>query len=123
MKEAKFGEFFRACRLRKEIPLRSFCRDNGFDAANISRLERGRISPPTSRQKLEEYANALGLKMGSDEWLEFYDLAAAERGRIPADILNDRQLLPKLPLVFRTLRGEKVSGKKLDDLIKRIREA
>jgi len=123
MSAEEFGRFFRKCRTRLGLTLRSFCRANGFDAANISRLERGQIPPPASRKKLEEYARALRLKDDSDEWLDFFDLAAAASGKIPADIMSDRQLVLKLPLVFRTLRGEKVSREQLDGLIERLRKA
>ena len=119
----EFGAFFRSCRIRLGLTLRAFCSANGFDAANISRLERGVMAPPSSREKLEEYARSLKIESGSNEWYEFFDLAAAASGRIPADLMNDKQLIPKLPLVFRTLRGGKVTRKQLDGLIERIRRA
>ena len=87
------------------------------------RVERGRLPPPESDEKLTAYAKALRLKRGSSEWFEFFDCAAAERGRFPRDILSDDELLAKLPVLFRTLRGAKVDGAKLDELIERIREA
>lgn len=118
-----FGAFFRECRVRQGVTLRAFCRKHGLDAANISRLERGQVQPPTSREKLEEYAEALGLERESDEWTEFLDLAAVSSGRLPEDILSDEELLPKLPLVFRTLRGDKVTREELDALIERVRKA
>ena len=118
-----FGRFFRECRMRLGVTLRSFCRKHGFDAANISRLERGQMSPPGSRRKLEEYARALGLKAQSEEWFDFFDLAAAASGRIPPDLLSDQKLIPKLPLVFRTLRGGKVTPEQLNRLIERVRKA
>ena len=118
-----FGAFFRECRVRQGITLRAFCRQHGFDAANISRLERGQMQPPGSREKLEEYAVALGLEPDTDDWIEFFDRAAASSGRLPADLMSDEELLPKLPLVFRTLRGEKATREQLDALIERIRKA
>ena len=123
MTPRNFGAFFRACRIRQGLTLRAFCRANSYDAANISRLERGEMAPTSSREKLEQYARTLNLESGSDEWFEFLDLAAAATGKIPADLADDKELLDKLPLVFRTLRGEKVSGKKLKELIERIRKA
>ena len=119
----KFGEFFRAMRAKRRLSLREFCLANGFDPGNLSRLERGLLPPPESREKLETYAKALRLKKGSDEWYTFFDLAAAERGRIPEDVLSDGELVSKLPVLFRTLRGQRVDDEALDDLVERIRRA
>jgi hypothetical protein len=86
-------------------------------------MERGLLPPPRAHDKLEEYASALGLKKGSDQWYEFFDLAAADAGRIPKDLLSDKEVVEKLPVVFRTLRGEKISDANLDALIEKIRRA
>lgn len=119
----KFGEFFKTVRARHNISLREFCLENGFDPGNISRLERGLLSPPESHDKLEAYAKCLGIKKGSDDWYTFFDLAAAERGRIPDDVLNDEEIVDKLPVLFRTLRGQRVDDEDLEDLVQRIRRA
>lgn len=118
-----FGDFFRQLRAERRLALREFCLKHGFDPGNISKLERGLLPPPQSEEKLGEYAKALGLKEGSDEWYEFFDLAAASNGKIPSDVLSDKELAAKLPVFFRTLRRQKVSDKKLDDLAERIRRA
>lgn len=118
-----FGELFRSLRARSRISLREFCVANGFDPANISRLERGLMPPPESTEKLEAYAKALRVKKGSDDWYTFFDLAAAERGRIPKDVLNDEEVVEMLPVLFRTLRGQRVDDEALDDLVERIRRA
>jgi transcriptional regulator with XRE-family HTH domain len=118
-----FGASFRALRAQAGLSLREFCVENGFDPGNISRLERGLVPPPESREKLDQYARALRLRKGSDEWYTFYDLAAAERGRIPEDVLKDEDLVERLPVLFRTLRGQRVDEAALDDLIERIRKA
>jgi len=81
------------------------------------------MQAPTNRDKLEDYARALGIELNSDESVEFFDLAALSSGRVPEDLLSDEELLPKLPLVFRTLRGDKVTRKQLDALIERVRKA
>ena len=118
-----FGTFFREMRGKAGLSLREFCLENGFDPGNISRLERGLLPPPESHEKLDQYAKALGVKKGSDDWYTFYDLAAAERGRIPKDVLNDEEIVERLPVLFRTLRGQRVDDEALDDLIERIRRA
>jgi transcriptional regulator with XRE-family HTH domain len=118
---ATFGSYFKELRLRSGWTLRRFCETNGYDPGNISRLERGIFPPPESPQKLREYANALGLAEGRDEWIEFFDRAAAARGQIPADLQADKELVARLPVLFRTLRGQKVTPEKLDKLVKMIR--
>jgi len=56
-----------------------------------------------------------------DDWYQFFDLAAAESGKIPKDILSDEEVVEKLPILFRTLRGKKVSDEKLNKLVRKIR--
>jgi len=116
-----FGEYFKAKRIDKGFTLREFCKKHGLDPGNISKLERGLLPPPASREKLEEYATFLGLKKGSDEWLEFFDRAAASRGELPKDFLDDDEVLKALPVIFRTIRGKKVSREMLNELIDKIR--
>ncbi len=116
-----FGAYFRELRTQKGWTLRRFCHENGFDPGNISRLERGVFPPPESAGKLLEYAKALELKEGGEEWLEFFDRAAAARGRLPADLQEDESLIGRLPILFRTLRGRKVTQEKLDQLVGLIR--
>lgn len=118
---ATFGSFFKEIRTRKGWSLRPFCEANGYDPGNISRLERGVFPPPESPQKLREYAKALALKEGSEEWIEFFDRAAAARGQLPADLQSDEKLVSHLPVLFRTLRGKKVTPEKLDQLAELIR--
>ena len=77
--------------------------------------------PPESPQKMREYAKALGLKEGSEEWIGFFDRAAAARGQLPADLQADEKLVGRLPLLFRTLRGRKVTPENLDQLVEMIR--
>jgi transcriptional regulator with XRE-family HTH domain len=119
-----FGDFFgRIRRDSQKLSLREFCSRNGFDPGNLSRLERGRIPPPKSRDVLEGYAYALGLEEGSSDWYSFFDLAALSRGELPEDLMENEEVLDKLPILFRTLRGDPVDGKKLDELIELIRKA
>jgi transcriptional regulator with XRE-family HTH domain len=118
---ATFGSYFKELRTRKGWPLRRFCEAKGYDPGNISRLERGLFPPPESPQKLREYAKALDLKEGSEEWIEFFDRAAAARGEIPADLQADESLVGRLPLLFRTLRGRKITPERLDQLVEIIR--
>ncbi len=122
MSRNAFGALLKQLRIDRKLTLREFCHRNGFDPGNYSRLERGVFNPPQDRQKLEQYAKALGLCPGEDDWLEFFDTAAASRGEIPEDLLSDDEVVRKLPILFRTLRAKPVSPDNLDELVDRIRK-
>lgn len=118
-----FGDMFKELRIARRVTLRAFCLEHGLDPGNTSKLERGRLAPPDSDQALAQYADWLGLENGSEERTRFFDLAKAERGRIPADLLEDEELVEKLPVLFRMIRGTKPYNDGLDDLIEKIRKA
>ncbi len=118
---ARFGAFFKSRRHRNKLTLREFCKKAGADPANISRMEKGTLPPPKKREILERYAQALGIQLGSDEWYEFFDLAAADKGIIPKDIMEDAELVKALPVFFRTLRGQKPTPDEMKRVAERIR--
>ena len=117
-----FGGFFKKKRIESGLTLREFCRRNGFDPGNISRLERGILAPPKSEETKTRYADALGIKKGTDDWLEFCDHAAAESGKLPDDISEDEYLLKHLPVLFRTIRDAKLSEEEIRKLIDIVRK-
>lgn len=119
----QFGSYFKD--LRREntgLSLRKFCEKNGYDPGNLSKLERGKLKPPKSRDKLSDYAEALNLEEGSEEWMNFFDLAHACRGDVPEEVLEDEEVVEKLPVLFRTLRGDRVDEEELDRLVEIIRK-
>jgi transcriptional regulator with XRE-family HTH domain len=118
-----FGEYAKKKRLGLGISLRQFCRDNNLDWAYISRVERGVLAPPKSREVQERYARALKLEEGSEDWQTFVDLAAICAGNIPERIMSDKELVAKLPLIFRTIHGQELSPERLRQLAETIRKA
>ncbi|MEX0866675.1 MAG: helix-turn-helix transcriptional regulator [Pirellulales bacterium] len=119
---SRFGDLIKEYRLEAGLSLREFCAQNGLDAGNHSKLERGRFAPPEGDERIRVYAKALGLTPGDDKYMALFDAAAAERGRIPSDIMSDAEVVNKLPLLFRTIRSEQQSGSiDLDKLIERIK--
>jgi transcriptional regulator with XRE-family HTH domain len=119
----KFAEMLKRIRLEKKITLREFCLQHGFDPGNYSKLERGLFPPPESHEQLERYATALEIEPGSDAWYEFFDAAAVGRGMIPKHVLNDAEVVDKLPVLFRTMRDKPLTPEQLDRLIDKIRRS
>jgi len=119
----KFGDYFKELRLRSKMTLRHFCEKNQFDPGNISKLERNILPAPSAEEKLNNYARALGIKAGDDEYLTFFDLARASR-LIGTDIHNitDAELLNMLPVLFRTLDNKEITAEKLERIINIIKD-
>jgi transcriptional regulator with XRE-family HTH domain len=114
---------FKRLRAERRITLREFCLKNKYDPGNISKLERGRLAPPQSEEKLAEYARALGVQAGSAQEREFIDLGLACAGQIPDEIMSDEELVAHLPLFLRTVKGKKISQETLNELIEVIRRS
>lgn len=112
-----FGEFFRSKRIALGFTLRSFCERYGFDPAYISRIETDLLTPPQDKDKLSALAKALGIKEGSTDWVDFFDLAYLAKGKVPLDILASEKAQKFLPLLFRTARGQRLSKKRLQELV------
>lgn len=118
----EFGNFFNKLRIRSGLTLRKFCEVIEEDPANISRLERGLIRAPKSPKKLKFYADSLGLEPNSDEFNQFMELGEISNKTYGIDHIENEELLQKLPVFLRTLNNKGLDEKKLDDLIKSIRE-
>ena len=117
-----FGRFFKQKRIELGLPLREFCRINGFDPGNISKLERGLLPPPQKKEKRLQYAAVLGIKEGTDDWLVFCDLATTSVGKIPQDIASDEELMNALPALFRSIRRKPLEEEDLRKLTESIRQ-
>lgn len=118
-----FGQHLKELRISKKITLRRFCLENGFDPSNLSKIERGVLSPPKDEAILKSYAKALDIEENSDEWYEFLDMAEVENGDIPHDLVEEKELIGKLPLLFRTIRGGKTPQDKLKILLNIVKSA
>ncbi len=123
MNTQNFGEFFRSKRISLGLTLRAFCLKYNLDAGNISRLERNILPPSLDNEKLAALARALQIKRDTEEWVLFHDLAHTAKGQIPKDIINNTEATQYLPLLFRTIRGKKLSKDKLKNLIQLLRKS
>lgn len=117
----KFGAFIQEARIEARLTLRSFCRILGLDPGNWSKVERGLLAPPKRKRELKKIAEVLKFKEGSEKWHELFDLASISF--IPEDFLDDQSLIEKLPVFFRTLRGEKPAKKELLSLLNKIKKS
>lgn len=115
-----FGEYFKQKRIELGVSLREFCRNHGLDHGNISKLERGRLTPPQNDDLLNKYA--LYLQLTADEQETFKELAKIGNKQIP-EYLSDEETLAKLPVFFRALRGTELTEDKLQNLIEMIRKS
>ena len=107
---ALFGQYFKKMRQKRGLTLRKFCFKHGIDPGNISKLERGIISPPRSREKLEEYAGdkpRIYFPLGFDEKEDkvFIELKKmmywkGKKGKkFPPIILCPRKLIHEIRLI------------------------
>lgn len=116
-----FGEYIKHLRIARRITLRDFCRQAGMDPSNWSKVERGILSAPKSNEVLSEIAGVLGLESNTEEWHKLFDLAIT--AHIPSDLLGSADIADKLPIFFRTLRGDKPSKDELLNLIEKIKNS
>jgi hypothetical protein len=118
-----FGQFIKEIRSRQRLGLREFCLQHGHDASNWSKIEREILPPPKDEAILLEWAGQLGLESGSEDWFKFFDYAAVDAGRIPSHVLENKELVAKLPAFLRTLSGQKPSREDLEKLLEIIRHS
>ncbi len=123
MSDNAFGDYLRERRTELRLSLRAFSEAAGMDPGNASRVERGQVPPPESPEILDRIAAALQLAAGTPEYERLNDLAAAAKGRLPADLLSDSEVAERLPILFRTLRSKPLSKEQFDKLIESIRKA
>jgi transcriptional regulator with XRE-family HTH domain len=119
----KFGEFLYELRIKKEYTLREMCRKVNYDPSNWSKIERGKISPPSDKKTLELWARTLGLKKDSREFKEFIYQADTAQGIIPFEIMEEKELVAALPAFFRTLKNKKPNKEEIDKIINMVKNS
>ncbi len=70
---------------------------------------------------MEKLAKSLRIENGTADWFEFHSLASVARQQIPKVLMDDSEVVDKLPILFRTLQGEPLPEEQLDELIDFIR--
>jgi len=115
----KFGEYIKNLRIKKRMTLREFCRATEYDPSNWSKIERSILQPPKSKEILNSIADTLCLEKDSEEYSTMLELAALSY--IPTELI-DSNVVERLPIFFRTIRGQKPTREELEELIKILRE-
>lgn len=118
----KFGESLKEMRIKQELSLRKICQMTGYDPSNWSKIERGKMPPPSDEKILNKWAKALNIKAKKEVQI-FIDGATMAQGIIPQDILSQRNAAKYLPAFFRTLRNRKPTKEEINRLIELIRKA
>lgn len=118
-----FGQKLKSLRIEGGLTLREYCRILDKDVGNLSKLERGLLPPPKNEDSVIEFCQVLGFGPDSEEARELIALAAAETGVIPKSLMNDEELIEKLPIFFRTVDGKKLEREKLLKFLDKLREA
>ena len=120
-KYQSFGSFIRERRIENGTTLRSFCKVVGLDTAYVSRLENDLIPAPQAKERLDQFAAALGIPESGPERQEMFDLASASRRSIPSDIdLSSPRALELLPAFYRTLRNQSISEEEAQQLLRML---
>ena len=88
----KFGNLLYELRIKKELTLREMCRKVNYDPSNWSKIERGKIAPPSDKKTLELWAKTLGLKKNNKEFDSFIYNANVAHGIIPFEIMEEKDL-------------------------------
>jgi transcriptional regulator with XRE-family HTH domain len=120
---SQFGQMLRDIRTEKKLSLREICKEVNYDPSNWSKIERGRISPPSDEKTLNLWAKKLGIIKSSNQYRQFIDLAKLSQGIIPNDILLNKNSIECLPAFFRTLRNKKPTKNEIDNLINLIKSS
>ena len=116
-----FGELFRSLRLEKGYTLREYCRKFQKDPSYISKIERGKIAPPVNEKDISNLAITLDIEENSDAWKDFFFSAQISAQRIPKGEMTEDEIVRCLPVLLRTMSGEKLSEEKMDLLIEVIK--
>lgn len=115
----RFGQILKNLRIEKGLTLRAASYMANYDPSNWSKIERGKMSPPSAEKILRKWVIVLGIS-NPKKIQEFIDEAHLSQGIIPEDILSQDNIVDLLPAFFRTLRNKKPTKQEINRLIKLI---
>lgn len=118
-----FGAMLKKLRLDvANIGLRAFADLINMKPSNLSNLERGRITPPASKETIDLICDTLGLAKQDPKRATMFDLAARSPNRIPADVAKVVKDQPGVPVLVRTVANRQLSEEKLRELAEYIKD-
>lgn len=117
-----WGEFVRGKRLAVGLGLRRFAELIDILPSNYNHMEKGRMAPPQSREKLDQIAEALGIGKGSADYHTLMDLAVANKDKLPADVEGFAKENELVPALLRTLENRKMSKQEFEKLVQQLNE-
>jgi len=118
-----FGQLLKDIRLNEaKMGLRLFADLIDMAPSNLSDIERGRKLPPNNEEKITQICNALGMANDDARRIQFFDLAANSKGRIPIDVANAIEENPAVPMLVRTVHNRQLSQEKIEKLTEHIKK-
>ena len=121
--ETNFGNLFRKLRMEKGYTLREYCRKFQKDPSYISKIERSKLAPPIGKDDIAVLARSLDIEENSDDWKNFFMIAQISAKRIPEGEMTEEEVVKCLPVLLRTMTGEKLSEEKMNLLIEVIKSS
>jgi len=121
MTKNNFGNLLKSLRIKKELSLRDIYKLTGYDPSNWSKIERGKMFPPSDIEILNKWGRVLGIKGKAAQ--DFTDQAIIAQGMIPNEVLSEKELVEHLPAFFRTLRNKKPNKEEMERLIELIKNS
>lgn len=118
----EFGELLQARRAELRLSLRDCAERAEMDPGNLSRIERGRATPPQDADVLARLIAAVELT-GTARGQELMDVAATQNGRIPRDILSNEEVMSALPVLLRTVNNKQLDKEHIEKLVDMIKNA
>lgn len=115
-----WGEFIRLKRLAAGLGLRQFASQIGIQPSNYNHMEKGRMSPPQDKEKLDQIAEALGIPQGTSDYCNLMDLAVVGKDKLPADVAAFAKSNALVPVLLRTISDKKLSNEEFRSLMDRV---
>ena len=117
-----WGEFVRQKRLEAGLGLRQFAGLIGILPSNYNHMEKGRMSPPQDKARLDQIAAVLAIEPGSEDYHALMDLAVQEKDKLPADVEAYAKQNRLVPVLLRTLDNRKLSEEEFMQLVERLNQ-
>ena len=118
---ATFGNFVKSIRMANGITARDASQCAGMLPSNFSKLEHGALKPPQDNLRQKHLAGAIGIKLGSDHEVQFFNLAAKANKAVPIDLADIISKDDAVPLLLRTIGNKRLSKADIERLIEIVR--